>query len=208
MMLAKKNHIKLLTLAIVGALFLIGVTGVQASMHVLPNGTDTSYDAATGKLDMAFDDKSKWDLSPSEWSVTPFKLGLLGTLYEFKIPNFYDPLPLKTVDITVLGEATDPGGKNIPDVLNVVGSDSLYGEPSPAVSVQGMFQNGTSDSTQVWELWHLYPNPDHETVTIFVPTTFDLESIHIVTQSVPLPPAVLLLGSTLFGLVFLRRKVR
>ena len=207
----KKNRVTLFTVAIVSVLLLIGVTGAQAASSMM-NWTQTNYDAASGDLVFDFDPNSTYDLSDFEASVQADQLyipqdNLVGTLYEFVIPNFYDPLPKKTVAITIKGANGGAAGAELAMVLDVFGADSEYGVPSPAVWVEGNLVDGTKEPTEVNELWEMFPNPDLDYVKIWAPIQFELESIQIVTQSVPLPPAALLLGSALFGLVFLRRKV-
>jgi len=58
----------------------------------------------------------------------------------------------------------------------------------------------------VVESWEMFPNPDSEIVKIFAPTEFELVSIEIHTQSVPIPAAVWLLGSAILGLAAVSRR--
>ena len=202
----KKSKVKWLAMAIVGTLFLITVTGVQAAQ--VSNWTDTVYTASSGDLVFDWDKSSQYDLSFAAPSVKSDKIASLGVYYEFLIPNFYDPLPMKTVEITINGNNGGAGGAGLARVIDVFGSDSEYGVPSPALPAPGQFVSGTSAPTEISELWHIFPNPDYETVTIWAPDAFELDSVQIATQSVPLPPALLMLGPALFGLVLFRRKVR
>ena len=201
-MLAKKAWVNVLTMAIIGAVFLIGVTGTQAA--IVTNGTVTVYTG--GQLTFDYDQSSQYNLSPFEASVQYDLIGEIGTLYEFMIPNFYDPLPMKTVEITMSGANSGPSGFSLAYVLDVFGADSPYGEPGPAVPVQGYFVSGTATTVLVTELWEMFPNPDFEHVKIWAPTDFKLESINIVTQSVPVPATMLLLGSGLLGLAGFSKK--
>jgi hypothetical protein len=207
-MLAKKAWIKLLTMAIVGAVFLIGVTDAQA---ITTNGTETFFTVSSEELTFDWDKNSQYDLSPFEASVQHDLIsgpgGVIGTLYEFMIPNFYDPLPMKTVEITMNGANNEASGVLLSDVLDVFGADSPYDEPGPAVPVQGYFVSGMITPTLVNELWEMFPNPDFEHVKIWAPTEFELVSIQIVTQSVPIPPTMLLFGSSLLGLAGFRKKL-
>jgi hypothetical protein len=206
----KKNGIKLLVIAIVGTLFLIGVTGAQAAMM---NWTETMYTASSGELTFTSDPNSQYELAPFEADVKADQIfippdNIVGTLYEFVIPNFYDPLPKKTVNVTISGGNGGASGLELARVIDVIGADTPFGNAGPAVPVRGAFVDGTINPEVVTELWEIFPNPDFEYVKIWAPVQFELESIKIATQSVPLPPAVLLLGSALFGMVFLRRKTR
>ena len=207
---AKKHRMNVLTLVALGIVFLIGAPGAQAAMV---NWTETVYTVSSGELTFDWDKNSQYDLSFSGPSVqdTPIFIppfNLFGTLYEFVIPNFYDPLPKKTVEITINGANSGAGGMELPRVLDVFGADSSFTEPGPALPAPGEFVHGTITSQTITELWHIFPNPDFETVTIWAPVEFELEGIKIVTQSVPISGAAWLLGSGLFGLIFLRRKIR
>ena len=206
---AKKHWGKILIVVALGVVFLVGAPGAQAAM--VKNWTETIYTVSSEKLDFDWDQNSQYDLSFAEPSVKMIPLviptaNVVGSLYQFLIPNFYDPLYKKTVDITMSGGNGGAQGLELARVLDVLGSDSLYGDEAPALPAPGEFVDGTISSTEVTEMWHIFPNPDYETVTIWAPAGFELGSVKIATQSVPLPPSVLLLGSTLLGLVFLRRR--
>jgi hypothetical protein len=184
-----KNWGKLLTMAFVGAVFLICVTGVQA---IMTNGTETIYTAAapSDPLIFNFDEESEYELSFPDPRVTVDAIGEGNggaKIYEFVIPNFYDPLPEKTVEITITGANSEANGLDLPRILDIIGSDSLFGESSPALPAFGEFVSGSIAATSVEELWHIFPNPDYEIVKIWVPNAFNLVSIKIETQSVPLP---------------------
>ncbi len=59
------------------------------------------------------------------------------------------------------------------------------------------------------EHWEMHPNPDFETVKVFIPTAFEFLSMHITTQSigeVPEPGVLVLLGGGFAGLLFAGRR--
>jgi hypothetical protein len=74
------------------------------------------------------------------------------------------------------------------------------------VPVEGVFVDGTISSEVVTERWNIFPNPDFEHVKVWAPSEFELQTIKIETQSVPIPSAVLLFGSGLLALLGLRRR--
>ena len=84
----------------------------------------------------------------SNWTYTSFDTGtevtmyddniiipgpqLVGTIYEFVIPNFYDPLPMKKIEITMLGGNEGASGLALPGVLDIIGADSDFNNGGPA----------------------------------------------------------------------------
>jgi len=191
----------------VGVVLLIAATGAEAAMM---NWTETVYTASSGQLAFTWDENSQYDLARFDAYVQDEPIftssKLVGTIYEFFIPNFYDPLPKKTVQITISGTNRSASGTDLATVFDVFGNESPYGEAGPGAPVVGHFVSGTMSPTLITQLWHILPNPDWESVKIWSPDGFGLDSIKIVTQSVPLPASVLLLGSALVGLIFVRRR--
>ena len=206
---AKRHGLKWLAMAVFGALFLLCVTGAQAAMV---NWTITELNANTGDLSFVYDQNSKYDLIDAKVSLQkdeillPGSGQIVGTIYEFLIPNFFDPLPKKTVAVTLSGANGGAAGLALATVLDVFGADSSYTVPGPAVPVEGVFVEGTTSPEVVTQLWNLFPNPDFEHVKIWAPVEFKLQNIKIETQSIPLPPSVLLLGSALLSMVALFRR--
>ena len=202
------------TIAIIGVAFIIGVSGADAAMM---NWTRTTFTVDGADLDFE-SESSKYELSFSEpeLQIDPIIIGggqdeptiVVGVLYEFLIPNFYDPLPTKIVDVKLRGGNEDAEGLRLARVLDVWGADAPYEEDGPALPVKGELTGGDLGAQLVIEEFQMKPNPDFEYVKVWAPTDFELESIEIVTQSVPLPASVLLFGPAVFGLVFLRRKLR
>jgi hypothetical protein len=197
------------------AVALLGLAGsATAATVTVENGTLTEYNVLTNDLSFDYDLNSVWDLSPTVPGVSDFSIitpsGPLATIYEFILPNFYDPLPMKTIEVTMLGNNSGASGLDLPTVLSVIGADSDYYTGGPAVLFPGEFVDGTTSSTKVTENWVLYPNPDSEVIKIFAPIGFELETIIIETQStvVPVPAAAWLFASGLLGLVGVARKKR
>ena len=207
-----KKHSTPLAIAFIAVMFLVGATGAQAAMM---NWTITTWNAQDG-VDFTWDMDSKWDITGKEvdFDSSDLIIGssgsdgvrVVGTIYRFAIPNFYDPLPKKTLDITLTGGNDKASGFDLARVIDVYGADSDYDDGGPALRAPGYLVDGTFTSTLVTERWHIFPNPDFEIVSIFAPAAFDLKMIEIVTESVPLPASVLLLGPAIFGLVLLRRR--
>ena len=213
---SKNLNLKFLICMSLAVLFLFGVGSAQAGMHVpVPNGTVTMFDAASGGVTFEWDENSVWDIVGKEVEVLetplPSPTDPSGMLHEFIIPNFYDPLPIKTIEISMVGRNAGAKGYDQARVLDIIGADSEFGKPGPAQyyvgeweAVDGITIDG---GIEMVEWWHIYPNPDFEIVKIFAPTVFELESIKITTQSVvPIPQTILLLGSGLAVLMGLARR--
>jgi len=190
----------------------VSFTQVAAASSVqLPNSTVTMFDVASGQTDFSWDEHSEFDITGNTVTVKSNDilngLTLVGTLYEFVIPNFYDPLPVKNITVEMTGGNTGASSADVPGVLDIIGADSAFGKPAPALPVVGVFVNGKSTPTTAVEFWEMFPNPDFEIVKIFAPVAFELLDIKIMTQStaVPIPAAAWLFGSGLLGLVGVAR---
>jgi hypothetical protein len=174
------------------------------------NATWTTYDAVSGTIDFSWDTNSQYDIVDSEviLKTDDIVLGdtVAGTLYEFVIPNFFDPLPKKNIEVEMRGANAGASGLELARVLDIVGADSDFFNRGPAVPVDADFVSGTLISTLVTELWEMFPNPDFEIVKIFSPAAFELESVMIHTQSVPIPAAVWLFFSGLLAMVGIARR--
>jgi hypothetical protein len=200
---------KFLVLGIgLAVLLLLGVGNSQAA---LMNWTETNFDASSGHISFEWDEASNYQISfPSVLFQKEDILGpggLFGSIYQLTIPNFYDPLPLKIINVTMKGSNSSAQGLELARVLDVDGSDSQYGIPSPALPTLEKFIDGTLSSELVTELWHVWPNPDFEVLKIWAPAEFELQSIEIVTQSVvPIPQTIFLLGSGLVALLGIARR--
>ncbi len=200
---------------ILGVLALLAAAGAQAT--TVPNWTWLTWDSSSGMAPFQWDQASVYPLSQAtqakvEVNEVPHPVGspAVGTVFQIWIPNFVDPLPLKTVDI-YLHSNTVPN--EFPAVWDVKGFDSnppgtgpvavVDGTPNSPDGASGMdFGTGTW-----WQQWIIQPNPDFEFIKLYVPAVFELSNIEIHTVStVPVPPAVWLLGSALVGLVSLGRR--
>lgn len=210
------------SLLLASALALLGATGATAGpISGLPaNGTVTEYDAGSGQTSFDWDADSVYDIVDTEVTVLTSDIAVggdddngndartVGTLFEFVIPNFFDPLPEKTIKVTMRGQNSGARGLDLPSVLDIIGSDSPFDVPGPSTPVFGEFVDGTFNPTEVVESWALFPNPDFEIVKIFAPTGFELSSIRIETQSIPEPATIGFLGMGLLGLAVAGRRRR
>jgi len=186
---------------------------VEASTINPENSTLTTFDANTGDLKFEWDLNSQYDITGNEVTLNIDSIitngpRVVGTLYEFVIPNFYDPLPMKKIEVTMEGANAGASGFDLPSVLDIIGADSDYINGGPALPVFGSFVNGAISPTLVTEYWEMFPNPDFEIVKLYVPIEFELQSITIATQStlVPIPASVWLFGSGILGLVGVARR--
>jgi len=63
---------------------------------------------------------------------------LVGAIVEVTIPNFFDPLPRKLVDIVFEGANGNAAGLELPRVLDIIGADAPFSPPpGPAVNGAG-----------------------------------------------------------------------
>jgi hypothetical protein len=192
---------------ILSALAVLLIASGSQAISVLPtNGTVTDFDVGSQQLAFEWDQGSAFDIDPSQLVLLQNEIPGAGIVYEFVIPNFYDPLPKKTIDITMQGLNPCASGAELPSVLDIIGSDSPYGSPGASVPVFGSLVSRDPQSELVTEAWEMFPNPDWEVVKIFVPTAFELESIRIETQSIPEPTTAALMAAGLLGLALAGRR--
>ena len=185
---------------------LLLAAGAQA-ISVLPtNGTVTVFEVCSQNLAFEWDRGSAFDIDPSQVALLQNEIPGAGIVYEFVIPNFYDPLPKKTIDITMNGCNPCATGNDLPSVLDIIGSDSPYDSPGPSVPVFASLVSRDAEAKLVVEAWEMFPNPDWEVVKIWVPDAFDLTSNRIETQSIPEPTTAALMAAGLLGLALAGRR--
>ena len=209
-----KSHLKGFLNTYVMLIALLSYFPVSAhAITATPNWTYTTFDTVTGNLTFDWDRNSQYQITGTEVILYDDNIitsgpQLVGTIYEFVIPNFYDPLPMKKIEITMMGANEGASGLALPGVLDIIGADSDFNNGGPALPVFGSFVSGTISPTIVTEYWEMLPNPDTETVKLYVPVEFELQNISIYTEStvVPVPAAVWLFGSGLLGLVAAARR--
>lgn len=203
-------HISSISRALCGVAFLVAslpFTLGTAEASIVTNGTTTIFNVGTGQIDFDWDQGSQYDIIGTNVILESDDTGS-GIVYEFVIPNFYDPLPKKTIWVTMEGLNS---GATLAEqqarVLDIIGADSDFISGGPSLPVVASLVTKTSSSTSVVEHWEMFPNPDFEIVKIYAPHEFELESIRIETQSlVPVPAAVWLFGSGLLGLIGIARR--
>lgn len=176
------------------------------SLSDMPNSTRTVFDANSGQISFSWNKNSPFEITGTDVHLESDEIGG-GMLYEFVIPNFYDPLPQKIIHVVMEGANAGTGPDELPRVLDIIGADSDFIKGGPAVPVVGVFDSGRPSPTLVEENWLMFPNPDFEIVKIFAPFEFELQSISIETVStVPVPAAVWLFGSGLVGLIGIAKR--
>jgi hypothetical protein len=99
-------------------------------------------------------------------------------------------------------------------VLEISAIDTPFPGGGPEVEVFGSLFLSVppvvDDEGFHWsQFWIIHPNPDWETVKVFIPTTFEILAMHIETRSfnlVPEPSVLALVGVGLLGLTIAGRR--
>ena len=108
-------------------------------------------------------------------------------------------------DIWVQITYDNPFGLLVPTtVADITAFDNEVGSNVTASRLYSQTSTGPAGTVYLAEMWRLSPNPDWETINIWVTTTMSVDQIVVDTISVPEPAALLLLG--LGGLLLRHRK--
>lgn len=125
----------------------------------------------------------------------------LGKMYSIQLPNFLDVQPFKKIEAVFFSENDTNVFPSIDSIRGFeVPNQSFLGE-----KIGSSVACETGESCRWAEEWYMEPNPFAEIFNIFVPSEFELTRLEIHTQSIPVPPAIWLLGSALLGLVAVGR---
>jgi len=163
-----------------------------------------------------------FDLAPSVISEEIFEGDVfVGWNVEVTVPNIVDPLPTKHVKVLV--EGFNPGSSTLPSVLSIVATDTLFGGGPTTTTVcprecellssgtffaSGNNQGEPGEPLSYFEIWEMHPNPDWETVEVFIPAEFEPSAFHITTHSIPEPGTLVLASGGLVGLLVAGRRRR
>ena len=120
------------------AVLLVAAGATQALPTLPTNGTLTTFQVGEDQPEFFSDGNSDYPIAdfPIKLYQNPItdpddELIVVGMLYEFVIPNFYDPLPLKTLVISMLGSDPAASEPELPSVLDIIGADAGYEEVPP-----------------------------------------------------------------------------
>ena len=119
-----------------------------------------------------------------------------GSHIDFCIPNWIDMEPLKLMWIQINGIWDPSAAPFVTGIVGVKNGDDVFGEPIGGEAVFPGFHNT--------ELWDIRPNPDWETIRIFLPEGAIVNQVVIDTISFPTPGAVSAFG--LAGVALARRR--
>lgn len=198
-----------------------------------PNSTETWVSLGEGP------DGPQWQIDgfssfSEDWELFDIEPSVIGSLVpgdqgepigwnvSVTIPNFVDPLTTKS--IKVVFEGANPEPESLPFVQSIIAVDTLFGGgatseivcPEDCELIFAEFRVDENEEGeligQAFERWELHPNPDWETINVFIPFEFELTSFHIRTRSfgevVPEPSSLALVTAGLLGLATAGRRRR
>lgn len=143
----------------------------------------------------------QWDAGSPDFPGVWVPTDPSGGLMELFIPNWIDNEPLKLIWVQTrfIGNPSTP--PSVFDVFAIDGNTGIYGAPTgPPVVTTLDSLNGIYGVTEEWQV---IPNPDYETINIFVPPDVAIDQIVVDTISFPEPGSLALVA---LGLAVVMRR--
>lgn len=167
---------------------------------------ETLYDGFSTHLEVTTPSFGTWMQDPFEFArqdggITP---GQNGDYLTLSMQNWVDQMPYKDVRIQITSWWLNPiGAQPVFDQIDVAGNPLWDWEITGGGYMPvGQGLNDSKDYT--WIDLRLWPNPDWEKITFFVPAGLVIDQIRIDTVSIPEPLTLALLG--VGGLLALRKR--
>ena len=163
------------------------------------------------------------DPYPNSPSATAEFDGESGYFWTFTVPNWIDREPEKCLQLqlTFTETFTDQPSGDRPFITEITafdnnevyvypGDGSIFLKEPPSgdtIDSGSNPTNGTSFiTTHETQMWGFYPNPDYETINLYVPGHLTLDQVVVDTISMPEPTSAAAIA--LGGLALLRRRKR